>query len=184
LALGDQYWEKTIDYLASRGRKRIAVITTAATRLDLETLARQLQPLLASRRMKLHPYGLMPVGLMEGAGVYLRALMQSRKEQPPDGLMIADDNLVEHAWAGLIAAGVRVGVELDIVARCNLPWAGSSVVPVKRLGYDTRAVLQTCIELIDRQRRGESVPPVTTIVAKFEEELEIGKLAVELVPPR
>jgi DNA-binding LacI/PurR family transcriptional regulator len=98
--------------------------------------------------------------------------MQARPQDRPDGLIVADDNMVEHATAGLVAAGAKVGEELDVVAHCNFPWAGPTVLPLKRLGYDARTVLQTCIELIDRQRRGESVPAVTRIEAKFEEEVQ------------
>src|SRR5262249_32264035 len=103
--------------------------------------------------------------------VYVQALMQRREEQQPDAIIITDDNLVEPTIAGLITSGVRIGVDLDIVAHCNFPWAGSSVVPVKRLGFDARTVLLRCMDLIDRKRRGKSVPSLTHVEAVFEEEL-------------
>lgn len=165
------YWEKALEYLAGRGRKRVAVLTLH----NITKLLQAIQPLLSARGMSLHPCGLMPFGPVDGARVYVHALMQRRDEARADALIVSDDNLVEPAIAGLIAAGVGIGVELDIVAHCNFPWAGSMVVPVKRLGYDSQTLLRTCIELVDRQHRGEPVPPVTTIKAMFEEELNNQK---------
>jgi DNA-binding LacI/PurR family transcriptional regulator len=98
-------------------------------------------------------------------------LMSQTQAARPDALIISDDNLVEHVMGGLTAAGVRVPKELEIIAHCNFPWPAPSVLPAQRLGFDARAVLRTSIELIDRQRRGETVPPVTKIEAVFEEEL-------------
>src|ERR1019366_10630458 len=81
------------------------------------------------------------------------------------------DNLLEGAMEGLLTAGIHVGTELDVVAHCNFPWLGATALPVQRIGFDTRRMLQTCMELIDRQRRNEAVPPLTTIEAVFEHEL-------------
>ena len=36
----------------------------------------------------------------------------------------------------------------------DFPLATSGFLPVKRLGYDCREILQTAISIIDRQRRG------------------------------
>jgi DNA-binding LacI/PurR family transcriptional regulator len=90
----------------------------------------------------------------------------------PDALIITDDNLVEHASAGLVAAGVSVPGELDVIAHCNFPWPTPSVLPVRRLGYDAREVLRACIADIDAQRRGETLPATEQmILPRFEDEL-------------
>lgn len=168
VALDGSFGAKAVQHLAARGRRRIAVVT-----MDMLGTTRDVLPLLAEHGMTTRPFWTMAIHpeFAEGARVFVELLMQARREERPDGLIVTDDNFVEHAIAGLIAARVRIGEELDAVVHCNFPWAGASVVPVKRLGYDARAVLQTCIELVDRQRRGEVVPPVTKLEAAFEEEL-------------
>ena len=70
-----------------------------------------------------------------------------------------------------MAVGVRVPQDVEVVTHCNFPWPSRSVLAVKRLGFDTRQMLRMCIELIDRQRRGETVPGYTPVTAIFEEEL-------------
>ena len=67
-------------------------------------------------------------------------------------------------------AGVQVPVELEVVAHTNFPWPTSNMLPVKRLGYDVRQTLNTCIDLIDGQRRGEVMPRETIIPPVFEEQ--------------
>ena len=88
----------------------------------------------------------------------------------PDALIISDDNLVEHATAGIVAAGIGVPGDCAIVAHCNFPWPTPSALPMRRLGYDAREVIRVALESIDRQRRGE--PAGTLVVpARFEDEL-------------
>jgi DNA-binding LacI/PurR family transcriptional regulator len=98
-------------------------------------------------------------------------LMHAGQDERPDALIISDDNLVEFATAGLIAAGVRVPDDLEVVAHCNFPWPTPSVVPVKRLGYEVSRVLKACLESIDLQRGGEAAPAATVIPAVFEDDI-------------
>ena len=97
--------------------------------------------------------------------------MHDGQSERPDALIITDDNLVEYAAAGVIAAGMRVPEELEVVAHCNFPWPTPSVVPVKRLGYEVTRILQACLDSIDLQRSGQKALPVTQIPAVFEEEV-------------
>jgi len=90
----------------------------------------------------------------------------------PDGLFIADDNLVPHATAGLLSLGLRVPDDLEIVAHCNFPWPTASMVPAKRIGFDSRKVLAQAISLIDMQRRGETAPLETRVEVLFDDEVD------------
>ena len=57
------------------------------------------------------------------------------------------------------------------MAHCNFPWPVPSAVPVKRIGYDAREVLEQCIRVIDMQRQGQTPPKQVLVEAVFEEEL-------------
>jgi DNA-binding LacI/PurR family transcriptional regulator len=105
----------------------------------------------------------------ETARNLIHLLMQGAER--PDALLIADDNLVEHATAGLVAAGVRVPDDLEVVAHCNFPHPTPSVLPVRRLGYDAREVMKACVESIDIQRRDGKTAPTVTVKAVFEDEI-------------
>ena len=98
-------------------------------------------------------------------------LMSLPPAQRPDGLYVADDNLLEAATAGLLAANMAVPREVMVVAHTNFPWPTHSYVPVIRLGFDVSRILTTCIARIDEQRRGETPPAVTWMSAQFAEEL-------------
>jgi len=178
VCLGGSFWQKALDYLAARNRKRIALISVSVS----DTL-REIQPLLSERGMSTQGNWMMPVSPAnpEGARTFIQLLLDSRGDRP-DALVIADDNLVEEATAGLVATGVRVGEDLDVIAHSNFPWSGPTIVPLKRLGYDIRSVLLTCVDLLDRQRRGGPVPNETKIKAIFEEELVAVPHAVQMQP--
>jgi DNA-binding LacI/PurR family transcriptional regulator len=93
------------------------------------------------------------------------------QSERPDALLILDDNLVEHATAGLIAAGVRVPEDLDVVAHCNFPWPTPSVLPLTRIGFNNTEVVRHCVDLIDAMCAGQTVPAITEIAAVREDEV-------------
>jgi len=160
---------RALDYLASQGRQRIAMIASPAFDPP-EVFAAQV----AQRGMTTRPHWLLRLGLdapsaaRECAGL----LMDPGQSIRPDGLIVADDNMVEYATAGLVQAGARVPDDITVVAHCNFPWPTPSVLPVQRLGYDVRGVLETCFRIFNRQRRGEAVESMHTIAPVFEDELD------------
>jgi DNA-binding LacI/PurR family transcriptional regulator len=161
---------KALDYLASRGRRRLAVVGISAQSREYD----EFLSAAAARGMVVRPYWVQCAGSGDGA-VWARRcvhlLMNPNQTERPDALFIADDNLVEYALPGLLDAGIKIPDDLEVVAHCNFPWPTPGVLPIKRLGFDSCHVWRTCIDLIDRQRRGESVPPVTGVPALFEEEI-------------
>ena len=165
----DSFLNKALDYFQSRGRKRIAILMVPGLwPLFYDQIARGL----ALRGMSTQPYWGQLASPMapETARNAVHLLMHNRSSESPDGLFISDDNLVEHAIAGLIAAGVRVPEDLDVVAHCNFPWPTPSVLPAKRLGYDSRLVLKNCISYIDKKRAGQVTPESLVVTAQYEDE--------------
>jgi DNA-binding LacI/PurR family transcriptional regulator len=167
---GDAFSTKAMDYLAGRGRHRVAVINSATMSLDWMESFRQA---VAQRGMDTHPYWIQGVHTIgaEWARNVIHLMFNAPADQRPDALFISDDNLVPHATAGLLAAGVNVPEDVDVVVHANFPWPTPSVVPVKRLGFDARQVLRLCLQSIDRQRKLESVEQLTSVTPLFEEEI-------------
>ena len=161
------FWLRALDYFASRGRKRLAILQTQENEckgIDQEAVARGLV---------LHPHWTQTVNVMSAGAARNCAhlLFHQGHNERPDALLISDDNLLESATQGLWDAGAHASQAVEVVTHCNFPNAAPSVVPVKRLGYDIRAVLKLCIEIIDCQQRGEPTEPVTHVPAQFEDEL-------------
>ena len=158
-----------LDYLASRGRRRIAVLSNPDFMLLHNT---PIQPLLAAHNMMCPPCWNITVSLdsPESAQNIMRLMMRPGQVDRPDGLIIANDNLIDDAIAGLVAEGIKVPADLEIVAHGNFPWPPLKTLPIKRLGLDITALLRCGIDLIDRKRAGKKIPPVVRIDAVWEDD--------------
>jgi DNA-binding LacI/PurR family transcriptional regulator len=162
--------DKALDHLAGRGRRKVAVI---AMPLFADCNADYILSAVRARGMITHSYWLQ--GLIPShprcAESSAHLLAHRDQAERPDGLLIADDNLIEPVTVGLIAAGVRVPEEMEIVGHCNFPYPTPSHLPVTRMGYDTRQILVRCLECIDRQRRGDQMAAMVSIPALSEREV-------------
>ena len=112
------------------------------------------------------------------AGNLIHLLLEARVR--PDALIILDDVLVESATAALAQCGVRCPQDLLVVAHANFPNVTPSHVVASRVGFDVRQVLRTCLDVIDRRRRGEIVAPVTDVSPLFDDELVAEMTAEEI----
>ncbi len=160
------FMERAIDHLISKGRKRIALLSVPGHAND------HFRATLHARGLEFRPYWLQ--GLSPDLGQWAHGLMHllfnTDQRERPDGLIIADDNLVEKATSGLIAAGMRVPDDLDVVAHCNFPWLTPSMVPAHRLGYDARDVLERCLSILAARRIDDPVGDPVMIAPIFEHE--------------
>jgi len=171
----EHFLDRAIQYLVARGRRRIAhlwVDFPAYLPSGLEEFEANLRE---RDDTEFRPYWIQPVPAtrsFRAASYVVNLLMQLKGEDRPDALIIHDDNLVEHAVAGLLAAGVKVPQELEVVAQCNYPSLAPSTLPLKRLGFDCRTILEECLRVIDMQHRGRTPPSMTKIPAVFEDEID------------
>ncbi len=169
-----QWLDKALDYLAAQGCRRVAVIKNAVDGIGFdEPDYQRLCEALATRGMFTHSRWLQlaTMNLPTAARQAAEILMADR--EPPDALLITDDNYVEPALAGLVAAGVRVPDDLAVVGHANYPLPPAKTLPIRLLGYDQRAMLHAAVEIIDRCRAGETPPATVTLPALWEE--EVGK---------
>ena len=159
------FLDKALDHLLKRGRRRIAVIILAYENPD-----RYLQAL-RERGCQTPPHWIHGIGLQTHWAENCVRLLLAGKDRP-DGLIIADDNLVPDATRGIAASGVSVPDELEVVAHTNFPHPTDAAVPATRIGYSITRLLQLCIDLLDRQRAGEETPSVTEFHACRADEAE------------
>ena len=163
---GDMWLKRALEYLHSRGRKRVALIMPPTD--DREN---HWGKPIREAGFETHPHWLQSVYLRDNVNARYLVQLLMRCEDKPNALLIADDNLVERTTAGLLEAGIRVPEDLEVVAHCNYPWPPQSHVPVQFLGYDARQVLEASLESLDRQRQNLAVPPLTLVPALFADEV-------------
>jgi DNA-binding LacI/PurR family transcriptional regulator len=170
------FLERAVDHLVSRGRKRIAFLMVPGFTVGLPW---DLEHLLISRGLPYHPLRIQMShqSLGEWTGHLTHLLVSAPPDERPDGLVIVDDNLVEHACGGLLKAGLRLPEDIDVVAHCNFPAPTASALPVARLGYDIPRILEFALDVMSRQRKGEPTPDGLNIAPEFEWEVVSGKSA-------
>ncbi len=175
----EQLIDRSLDWLKAQGRKRVTVIAS----LGMYAHCPDHYP----SALRAHGFPAEPWRVQildrrppQAANHCVQMLMQAPRKERPDALLILDDNLVEHACAGLVAAGVRVPDDVTVVAQCNFPWPPPAVLPVRRLGFSVAQMLTACIDSINRQRLGEDVAPWVRIPAVFEDEFVSENANVEV----
>lgn len=166
--VGKHMVKRALEWLKSRDRSRVAVVNVADTLADSDFDNCAPEGLVVPREWR------QEVGRSHPQVVkrLIPLLMDYPAEQRPDGLFIADDNLVEYAVSAVVSMGLRVGVDLDIVAHCNWPWPVPSPVPMRRIGYHAGHMLDRCLKVMDAQRAGEPFEQVQTLPALFESEAQ------------
>jgi DNA-binding LacI/PurR family transcriptional regulator len=166
-----QVMEHALDYLHAHKRQRVALLAGSGS-YDSQLVAR-FEREVARHGMTTRPYWMQSI--LPGAAKWARncANLLMNAKEVPDALFIDDDNLVEYATAGLVDAGVRIPQDLEVVAHCNFPAITPSMVPAKRIGFDVRQVLNTCLDVIARRRRHENVSGVTEVNPLFDDEVEL-----------
>ncbi len=80
-------------------------------------------------------------------------LMSGRPEQRPDALLISDDNLVPHATAGILDAGLHAPQDVIVLAHANFPSPTSSAVSSLRYGPDITKLLHQALAEMERVRK-------------------------------
>jgi DNA-binding LacI/PurR family transcriptional regulator len=161
---------RAVEYLWSKGRCRIAHLVA----LGGPEWLRECQQAWQKCGVQVMPHLVQAVPsdcIRETASGITQLLMRLPEGDRPDGLIVYDDNLVEEVAAGMVAAGVKVPEEVEVVAHFNHPGIVPCPLPFKRLGFDSREWLRVCIETVEMQRKGVTPPAESLVPAVFEDEL-------------
>jgi DNA-binding LacI/PurR family transcriptional regulator len=115
---------------------------------------------MAERRLAAHPQWMQFVDVWSpmSARRCLHLMLEGRAKERPNGVILADDNFVSAATQGIVDAGVRVPDDLSVVALANFPVGIEAAVPVTRIGFDVRAMLDTLATWLEQMRSGQTPP--------------------------
>jgi DNA-binding LacI/PurR family transcriptional regulator len=165
----DSFFERAMDHFAARGRKRVAMLLKPGM---LEDWGGTIERKMTELGLTTQPYWQQFLGPPMAVRNCLHLLLNRNQTERPDALLITDDGWSEYAVAGLVAAGVRVPEDVEVVAHSNFPAPAARVLPFRRLGWEVRQFLETAVDLLDAQRESETVGPGVRLPAVFEDEIE------------
>jgi len=142
------WYERALDYLVSRGRKRVAVVFLAG---EFEELKGVIEKKISERGLYCPDYWFQePHAQYDAVRRCVQLLFKCPASERPDGIICGGEFITDGVVGGVVASGISVPSELDIVAHCHFPIGRTEAIPVKRLGYDMRAVFRTFVEAADR----------------------------------
>lgn len=163
---------EALQYFVARERRNIAVIELQSSYAWVEgMMASQMAELgLTFRRRWVQSIGMVNAGWMLNC---LEVLLYPGQDERPDGLLLLDDNLVPEASQALEILGIRVPDELEVMAHANFPWPTHSTQAFRRIGFDIRQLLHTCLAQLELRKQGVSIPILTDVTAIVAESSEM-----------
>ena len=170
---------EALDYLSRRGCRRVAMIALLKPRSEFDY--DWVSGLVGERGMVTAKRWLQYTGFQNPEAVrhLVQVLMHDR--EPPDALLIPDDNLVEPVLAGLGDARVGIPAELAVVGHANLPIPPATSQPVRLLGFDMRQTFEACVEIVDRWRAGRPPAGRTMLPPFWQGELTAAETAPRMM---
>ncbi len=162
----DGFVDQAIGHLVSQGRRRIAILCAN----HAQTMHGKFRAAMAAHGLETHTRWEHFVSARNpmAARHVMELLMQPGRQARPDGLIIADDNLITAATAGLVTAGASIPSALSVVALTNFPNLLPAAVPLTRIGFDIPALLDLLILRLQQSARGENPPENTRVLAVAE----------------
>jgi DNA-binding transcriptional regulator YhcF (GntR family) len=163
---------RAFESLAARGRRRVAVLFMASSGSP-ESAEREVRAVAAAHGLETRKWWVQGTSAATAAWAtpLVAGMLQGAARERADALVIMDDNLVPDASAGVLAAGRRAGVDLDVVAHANFPNVTPSAVPALRLGFNVPAVLEACLKTLMQSKKGHRSPPQSLIPVVWEDEI-------------
>lgn len=158
-----------ITSLKQAGRKRIAMVYMGDTFTWL-TPAHFQEVGIAYRKAWVQCIGRSHPQTVESV---IHLLMDYPVNKRPDGLFIADDNLLSLSLTALDAMGLQIGKDLDVVSHFNWPCAAHCRPSVIRVGFDAGKLLQSCLDVFATPVRDGVDQRVLDIPALLESEMGV-----------
>lgn len=168
----DIYIKRAMDYFHSQGRRRLGVISVSGWEKYFQS---SLIKISDQYGLTFEDHLMQMVSLRDcyTARRLVKLLMHPDHSKRPDALLVADDNILEYVHAGLVELGIRVPEDVTVVAHANFPSVGiANGLPMRRLGYDAREVIEHGLQFIDDMRQGQANLQPCYIPPRFEDEIQ------------
>lgn len=175
------FFQRSVEHLAKNGKKRIALIAP-------ENWAEG-SPMTGYFRQAMDNCGLETVELrMQYPAIWsppatarlVELLLRTAPHNRPDGLLVADENLLEGVVRGVMASGLQTPGDLLIVSHGTDPLRYKPELRVARFGFSVNEIMARCLEILDDLAAGKTVREVTMVPLlepAYFDELEKKELA-------
>ncbi len=144
-----------VRHFHAAGRSRLAALTALTVTRKFHSTYK---PLLRSLGMETRQEWWLGLPIEPTTALTARTvthlLLSGSERQRPDCLLITDDNLLPHATAGAIDAGLELPRELTIIAHANYPGPTKSAIPCLRYGPDMEANVRAAVAEISHLAAG------------------------------
>lgn len=169
----DSLMTRSLAQLAAQGCQRIACIGPSMAHGTTRSLRQTWESSLHQHGLECVRHWWLGVDLEqpEGAQEIAKVLLDREPDRRPDGLIVADEHLLNHVLVGALELGLQLGADLKIVGHASFPDPAIAMRPVSRVGFNMAEALAACVARVEEQRRGLICQPATIIPAQFEEEL-------------
>jgi len=166
----ESFFERACDYLLERQRRQIALIISP---LQYQSVGGYFQAAITKRRLIVPLHHIQMPGLSEAAGAAnaVSLLFHQSPAERPNGMIVADDNFLPFVVSGLLAEGVRVPADLELVTHANFPSPAARELPVTRLGFSATVLLERCVDYFKNRRENPTEPTIIKLPAMFAHEL-------------
>jgi DNA-binding LacI/PurR family transcriptional regulator len=162
----DHFVSQSVNLLVAKGRRRLAILCASRAPQLAELFRAQLAQHGLESRSFWEQYASMSNHI--AANNVTELLFHPGQTERPDGLIIADDNLLATATQGIARMGIAVPRDLDVVAMTNFPNILPAAVPVTRIGFDIPVVLDLLTERLDQLIQSQT-PAELTLVPSISE---------------
>jgi len=162
------FYDKAVGHLAAKGCRTIAILIPEA-----DSANSYVRVALKKHDVECPPYWMHPIlpDSRQTVSSLVHLLFRNPADRP-DGLLLADNHFIDPATAGLMAAGVSVPHDLQVVVHENFPSANESLLPFTRVGFDARETITTCLRIIDQERKsGKPSETCFRVPARFASDL-------------
>jgi len=164
--------ERSLDHLRARGCRRVCLLV-APSLVALDAFTAQVE----QRGMSTRPIWQQAVDHTcdpRWTRHLVELIFSAARDARPDGLIIADDNVVPDATETL--AGLDDSEALTVVGHANFPWPTPAHLPIHRIGYDIDQVLNQAVRAIDAALRGGSPLPEQVVIEAGEQARRTGPI--------
>jgi DNA-binding LacI/PurR family transcriptional regulator len=157
---------RAVQHLAGQGRKRLALLAPNTG------LAETFRQALAEHNLDPNEVFIQypRPNFKESARSAVQLLLTLPKQSRPDGLIIADDNLIEGAVESLTGKRIPVPDELSLVTMNNFPHIVQTELTVTRFGFDIPALLSLLMKRLEQVSNGEEPEENTRVSVVTEAE--------------
>jgi len=162
--------DKGLDFLASRGCKRVAFIVLSRHKQQLT--CRMLNDLTRAHGMTTDNSLIQAVGFEQTQwAVNSIQSMADRFRRDVDALFVTDDNLLTDVVSGLEQTRIRVPDDLLVLSVANFPHIPEVGLPVRFVGYDVRGLVSRSIDVLLAAQRKEKLQFETPVLTYMDYEL-------------